>query len=88
MSATTTVMGHLDGLRAALAKLPGVRTCKIGLETNISPGDYPMIRIVPSEIRPNLGVRVRSSTSSKLMPSSLSGDTNSRLRTVKRSRRT
>ncbi len=53
MSATTTVMGHLDGLRTALAKLPGVRTCKIGLETNISPGDYPMIRIVPSEIRPN-----------------------------------
>lgn len=53
MSSTTTVMGHLDALRATLAQLPGVRTCRIGLEANINPSDYPMIRIVPSELRPN-----------------------------------
>ena len=53
------IMPTLDGLRDALAQLPGVRTCRIGLEANLSPGDYPMIRIVPSDLRPHgtLGTR-------------------------------
>ena len=37
------IMPTLDGLRDALAQLPGVQTCRIGLEANLSPGDYPMI---------------------------------------------
>lgn len=53
MSNTTTVMGHLEALRDKLAQLPGVKSCKIGLEANINPGDYPMIRIVPSDMRPH-----------------------------------
>lgn len=47
------IMPTLDGLRDALAQLPGVQTCRIGLEANLSPDDYPMIRIVPSEIKPH-----------------------------------
>lgn len=50
---TYTVMQHLEALRDKLALLPGVKTCKIGLEANINPADYPMIRIVPSDMRPN-----------------------------------
>lgn len=38
--------------RDALAAIPGVASCKIGLELNISPADYPLIRIVPSRIVP------------------------------------
>lgn len=48
-----TVMQHLEGLRDKLAQLPGVQSCRIGLEANISPDDYPMIRLVPSDMRPN-----------------------------------
>lgn len=38
-------------LRDALAALPGVGTCRIGLEANMTPADYPMVRIVPSVAR-------------------------------------
>lgn len=41
----------LTTLRDALALLPGVTTCRIGLEANMTPADYPMIRIVPSVAR-------------------------------------
>lgn len=41
----------LTTLRAALAAVSGVVTCKIGLETNMTPADYPMVRIVPSALR-------------------------------------
>ena len=40
----------LDTLKTALAGVAGVATCKIGLEANMSPTDYPMVRIVPSRI--------------------------------------
>jgi len=43
----------LERLRDALAILPGVQSCKIGLEANLSPDDYPIIRIVPSTLRPH-----------------------------------
>lgn len=44
------MMTVLEGLRDALATIPGVKSCAIGVESNISPIDYPMIRIVPSRI--------------------------------------
>ena len=42
------MMALLESLRDALATLPGVASCKVGLESNISPADYPLIRLVPS----------------------------------------
>ncbi len=44
------MMAALEGMRDSLATIPGVASCKIGLESNISPADYPLIRIVPSRI--------------------------------------
>jgi len=41
----------LELLRTRLAAVPGITTCKIGLEQGIVPEDYPIIRLVPSEIR-------------------------------------
>ena len=38
--------------RDALADIPGVVSCKIGIEKNLSPADYPMIRLVPSRLSP------------------------------------
>lgn len=46
------MMNVLEKLRDALAILPGVQTCRIGLEANITPADYPIIRIVPSRMAP------------------------------------
>lgn len=48
MSALTT----LEAARDALALIAGVASCKIGLEPNISPADYPLIRLVPSRLTP------------------------------------
>lgn len=48
MSAAMTALG---ALKTALAAVPGVATCKIGMEANMTPADYPMVRIVPSLIR-------------------------------------
>lgn len=45
-------METLETLRDALAGIAGVASCKIGLEQNISPADYPLIRIVPSRLTP------------------------------------
>lgn len=52
-SGTTAIMAGLQALRDALACLPGVATCAIGLEADLCPADYPMIRIVPSELKPS-----------------------------------
>lgn len=41
----------LQALREQLAGVPGVATCRIGLEATMTPEDYPMVRIVPSAIR-------------------------------------
>ena len=54
-----TIMQHLEGLRDKLAQLPGVQSCKIGLEANINPADYPMIRLVPSDMRPHAELKYR-----------------------------
>lgn len=42
----------LETLRDALAAITGVASCKIGLEANIGPADYPLIRLVPARIIP------------------------------------
>ena len=46
------MMPALEAARTALAILNGVASCKIGLEANISPADYPLIRLVPVRILP------------------------------------
>ena len=46
------MMAALEAVRTALTALPGVTTCKIGMEDSISPADYPLIRIVPGRITP------------------------------------
>ena len=43
----------LNTLVTHLTAIPGVKTCKIGLEANLTPADYPMIRLVPSKLTPN-----------------------------------
>jgi len=45
-------MSTLETTRDALAGIVGVASCKIGLEANISPADYPLIRVVPSRLTP------------------------------------
>jgi len=37
---------------AAAAETPARGSCKVGLEANISPSSYPLIRLVPSRITP------------------------------------
>ena len=44
--------GSLVTLRDSMADIDCVKTCKIGVETGISPADYPMIRLVPVRITP------------------------------------
>jgi hypothetical protein len=44
------MMAALEAVRDALALVPGVASCKIGLEENLSPEDYPMVRLVPARI--------------------------------------
>jgi len=51
----------LEAARDAFAAIPGVASCKIGLEANLSPEDYPMIRIVPFRITPGRPYSTRSS---------------------------
>jgi hypothetical protein len=46
------MMAALETARDALALITGVASCKIGLEANLSPADYPMIRLVPARIIP------------------------------------
>lgn len=47
-----TVATLLDNLKNALSAIEGVQTCEVGLEADMTPGDYPMIRIVPSKLLP------------------------------------
>lgn len=42
------IFAALAAVRDHLGALPGVATSKIGLEANMTPADYPMVRIVPS----------------------------------------
>jgi hypothetical protein len=43
---------ELTTLRDSLAAIDGVKSCKIGVEDNLSPADYPMIRLVPARLVP------------------------------------
>lgn len=46
----STANDILVRLREQLAAVAGVTTCRIGLEANMTPADYPMVRLVPSRI--------------------------------------
>jgi hypothetical protein len=46
------MMAALEAVRDQLAAIAGVASCKIGLEANISPASYPLIRLVPARIVP------------------------------------
>jgi len=39
-------------LKTTLAALPEIQSCRIGLEANITPDDYPLIRLVPTRLTP------------------------------------
>ena len=45
------MMTALTALRDKLALVSGVATCKIGMESNLTAADYPMVRIVPSTVK-------------------------------------
>lgn len=38
-------------IKETLAALPGVASCKIGIEANITAASYPLIRIVPTRLQ-------------------------------------
>lgn len=44
------MMQKLIELRDSLALIPTVKTCKVGLERNMTPDDYPIVRIVPTKL--------------------------------------
>jgi len=46
------MLATLEAARDALALIPDVASCKIGLEQGITAADYPLIRLVPSRITP------------------------------------
>lgn len=52
MSTTAAMMPALENARDALRAVPDVVSCEVGLEANMSPADYPMIRVVPARITP------------------------------------
>lgn len=54
------MMSSLEALRTSLSSITGVVSCKIGIEANISPADYPLIRIVPTRITPGAPYNKRS----------------------------
>ena len=42
----------LTQIKETLAAIPDIASCKIGLEANITPTDYPLIRLVPTRLTP------------------------------------
>ena len=46
-------MAVLNGLLIPLAAIPGVNTCRLGLEANLTLDDYPIIRLVPGSLAPS-----------------------------------
>lgn len=40
----------LSAIKTALSQISNVKTCSIGINADISPDDYPIIRIVPEKI--------------------------------------
>lgn len=55
-----SAMTPLKVARDALATIAGVASCAVGLEANISPADYPLIRLVPSRLEPGKPYSKRS----------------------------
>ena len=47
---TPSVYPVLTALRDRLASVAGIVTCRVGIEANMTPADYPMVRIVPSKV--------------------------------------
>lgn len=60
--ATSLPMSALEYLRDALRVVEGVKSCKIGLESTMTPDDYPMVRIVPGRLS-----KARAVTASQLV---------------------
>lgn len=42
----------LTQIKTTLTAIPDIASCKVGLEANITPSDYPLIRIVPTRLTP------------------------------------
>ena len=42
----------IEDIRDKLAGIPGVKTCAIGIEATLNPDDYPIVRVVPTSIKP------------------------------------
>lgn len=51
------MMTVLEAVRDALAAVDGVKTCRIGMEPDITPDDYPLVRLVPSSLSEVTGIR-------------------------------
>lgn len=47
---TPSVYPVLSALRDRLATVAGIVTCRVGIEANMTPADYPMVRIAPSKV--------------------------------------
>ena len=41
----------LADLKQKLSAVQGLKTCAVGIEANLSPADYPLVRIVPNQFR-------------------------------------
>ena len=54
-------MAVLNTLLVPLTAIVGIMSCKVGLEANLTPDDYPIIRIVPATLTPNGGGNVNGS---------------------------
>ena len=50
----------LEAARDVLSSLPGVASCKIGLEANMTPDSFPMIRLVPRRVEPGVSYQNRT----------------------------
>jgi hypothetical protein len=53
------MLAALEHARRRLAQVPGVASCAVGLEANLSPEDYPMVRLVPRRIVPGQPYQAR-----------------------------
>lgn len=42
----------LTQIKTTLATVPTIASCRIGLEAAITPEDYPLVRLVPTRMRP------------------------------------
>jgi hypothetical protein len=52
LEAARDALGLCATITTAQALTPPTGSCRIGLEANLGPADYPMIRIVPARITP------------------------------------